>query len=481
MLIRFSVENFLSFNHVQEFSMIPATIRGRNEHIINSKLLKVLRLGTIYGANSSGKSNLIKAMNFAKKIIKNDIPLSSNKMFCKVDKENENKPSKFEFEFIKKNKCYAYGFTMILKEKRILSEWLYEINENDQKPIFERQTDIERLDFYINSNIEEDKMRLKLYEIDFKGDSSNLILSKINQNKKISISSKLIALKDVYDWFSEDLRIIYPEEPVMQFNNLYGNDNINKINKILQLFDTGISKIKIEEINRNKLLEELSNEAVEKFFDSYKEALSDLTNFINDTENQSLNNKLSKKNLESIKSKAKNLQIGVSLRTDDSFYNMSGKIGEDPKITTIRTEHLKSFWDYDFKEESDGTRRLFDLLEILLIGEIDSNPNKVYIIDELERSLHPKLTYRFIELFIKILKQKNVQLIFTTHESTIMDQKLLRRDEIWFVERNKENSSRLYSLDRFQERYDKKLNKAYLSGRYGAIPIFKDFSFEEDL
>ncbi len=479
MLIRFSVENFLSFNKIQEFSMIPGNIKGRNEHLITSKNLKVLRIGTIYGANASGKSNLIKAINFAKKIIIGDIPFRANKMFCKTIKDNENKPSKFEFEFIKNNKCYAYGFTMLLKDRKILSEWLYEITENDQDAIFEREIDIERLDFYIDSDNDEDKMRLKLYEVDFKGDSKNLLITQANQNKKILPSSKLIVLKNIYDWFLEDLRIIYPEEPVMQFNNLYGNNNIHKINKIIQLFDTGISKIKIEEINRNKLTEELSNENAEKFFNSYKKASDDFLDFVNnysDYDKKSIS--LKERTKESIK---KRTQIGVSLRTHDSFYNMSGKVGEEPKITTIKTEHSKSFWDYDFKEESDGTRRLFDLLEILLIGELENDTNKVYIIDELERSLHPKLTYRFIELFIKILEKKNVQLIFTTHESTIMDQNLLRRDEVWFIERNKENSSRMYSLDRFQERYDKKLNKAYLDGRYGAIPIFKDFSFEEDL
>ena len=72
-----------------------------------------------------------------------------------------------------------------------------------------------------------------------------------------------------------------------------------------------------------------------------------------------------------------------------------------------------------------------------------------------------------------------MQLVFTTHEDTIMDQSLFRRDEIWFVERNAENSSTIYSLDRFKERYDKKLSKAYLEGRYGAIPVFRHFSFRE--
>ena len=76
-------------------------------------------------------------------------------------------------------------------------------------------------------------------------------------------------------------------------------------------------------------------------------------------------------------------------------------------------------------------------------------------------------------------KQK-IQLIFTTHESSIMDQELFRRDEIWFVERDKNNNSNIYSLDKFKERYDKKLSKAYLEGRYGAIPVFTFFRYKED-
>ena len=75
---------------------------------------------------------------------------------------------------------------------------------------------------------------------------------------------------------------------------------------------------------------------------------------------------------------------------------------------------------------------------------------------------------------------ERVQIIFTSHEDTIMDQNLFRRDEIWFVERDKDNASKIYSLDKFKERYDKKLNKAYLEGRYGAIPVFKEFHFKKE-
>ena len=136
-------------------------------------------------------------------------------------------------------------------------------------------------------------------------------------------------------------------------------------------------------------------------------------------------------------------------------------------------KHGNSIFDFSFKEESDGTKRLFDLVDMLLIKDEDM----LFVVDELERSLHPKLTQHFLELFMEAHSEDRVQLIFTTHEDTIMDQELFRRDEIWFVERDGLNSSKIYSLDRFKERYDKKLSKAYLEGRYGAIPVFKQFNF----
>ena len=111
---------------------------------------------------------------------------------------------------------------------------------------------------------------------------------------------------------------------------------------------------------------------------------------------------------------------------------------------------------------------VFDLLDILLSKDDDV----LFVIDELERSLHPMLTRRFLELFNERRDTQRTQLLFTTHEDAIMCQELLRRDEIWFVERNAANNSVIYSLDRFKQRYDKKLAKAYMEGRYGAIPVF---------
>ncbi len=164
----------------------------------------------------------------------------------------------------------------------------------------------------------------------------------------------------------------------------------------------------------------------------------------------------------------------LTMRSSESFFNVEVQGHNEPKITTIRLKHNRSFYDLGFEEESDGTRRLFDLIDMLL----NCREDVVYIVDELERSLHPKLTAHFLELFMKMHKDHRMQLLFTTHESSIMDQSIFRRDEIWFIERGVDNESTIYSLDRFKERYDKVLSKAYLEGRYGAVPVFSSFEFE---
>ena len=165
----------------------------------------------------------------------------------------------------------------------------------------------------------------------------------------------------------------------------------------------------------------------------------------------------------------------MSGRSDKVFFNIESNGNDEPKVTTIKLRHGKSIFDFDFEDESDGTRRLFDLMDMLLMKDDDI----VYVVDELERSLHPKLTEHFLKLFSERHKDHKIQLVFTTHEAAIMDQELVRRDEIWFIERDGENNSKIYSLDRFKERYDKKLSKAYLEGRYGAIPVFNRFEFRK--
>jgi len=135
-------------------------------------------------------------------------------------------------------------------------------------------------------------------------------------------------------------------------------------------------------------------------------------------------------------------------------------------VTTIVFNHGNDV-EFDFNEESDGTRRILDLIEILFVSD-----EKVYVIDELDRSLHPQLTYKFVEEFLKLANKRNIQLVITTHEARLLDFGLVRQDEIWISNKNTKGETELYSLDEYNVRFDQKIEKAYLEGRYGGVPIF---------
>lgn len=452
MLIRFSVENFKSFSDKQVLTMVGSKkLRTNINHLMKIGDVSLLKNATIYGANASGKSNFVEAIRFAKYIVNKGIPLDAKDMFCRNKESNMSRPTTFEFELYKNGKFYAYGFSIYLKKLIIDSEWLYELNpiKDEQKMLFEREVGKKRIVLGESVNLNEtDQMKFQTYKLDFEENNEDLFLNEMNRQKKIASDSGLIFFKDTFEWVKDDLITIFPNQPITSFEYFYGSDSGNRINELIELFDTGISKVKLKAITKADLKNKLPEEIADDVLNAYKEKLE---------EHQD------------------NGEVMLSLRTHDAFYNLKGSKGQEPIITTIMLEHANVYSDFEFSEESDGTRRLFDLLDILISDET----NKVYILDELERSLHPKLTYKFIELFFDILCNRNVQLIFTTHESTIMKQELLRRDEIWFIERDKNNISKLFSLDRFNERYDRKLSKAYLSGRYGAIPVFKNYLIKE--
>ena len=153
------------------------------------------------------------------------------------------------------------------------------------------------------------------------------------------------------------------------------------------------------------------------------------------------------------------------MRSNRDFFILKMKNGE-MICQTIQFEHNSQDALFELSEESDGTIRVLDLLEILL-----SNEGKTYVVDELDRCLHPSLTYKYIETFLQLAAKKNIQLI-VTHESRLLDFDLLRRDEIWFVNKRSTGESDIYSLEEYNTRFDQKIDKAYLEGRYGGVPIF---------
>lgn len=453
MLIRFQVENFLSFNKMENFSMIAGNLKNKPDHVFEANGIKLLNLSAIYGANASGKTNIIKSIDVLKHIVIKGAPKNIGYMYFKEEIGNKDKPTTFEVEFVKNESVYAYGIKLNVNKRTIEAEWLYEMipSQDEEKMIFERKIESEKYNVSYNESLikNEDSDRLDFVIEDMKNNYNTLLLNEMNRNKHIEKTSSLYFFKEVYEWFNKDLKICFPQVPITKFEYVIGKGKgkDKKIDRIISSFDTGISKVSLEKIDIDEL-----------------EGLIPLSLFediLEDMRNEKRNG--SKK-------------IATVIRTNRDFLQISNVTNDDYDIETIKLKHGCDDVSYDFREESDGTRRLFDLLDILLT----SSKNKVFIVDELDRSLHPNLTYRFIEFFYKIAADKRIQLIFTTHESKIMDLNLVRQDEIWFVERNQNNESRLYSLETFKERYDKRVEKAYLDGRYGAIPVFSSFkSFTE--
>lgn len=450
MLTSISLENFRSFEQPTGLTMISSTkIRTNADHRTQIKSTKLLRYAVIYGANASGKTNLVEFFRFFGATLEFGLPAWATRFFCKNHAENEKKDSSFEVQFSVDNKFYAYGFSAILSERKITGEWLYELYQTGSaRCVFQRDISAKHQISTDLSLSTAEKNRFATYTNDFSENTSALFLSEMNRNKKISEESKLKVFKETYSWLRGHLYIFMPSAPITDFRYYCNADSLALINQLIQTFDTGISNIRIEEISLTELTKMLPKPLYDDVMDDLRQRME----------------------------KSGMSHVKVSMRSDTSFFNIEMENGKEPKITTIRMKHGGSFFDFGFEDESDGTRRLFDLMDMLLTETDDV----VFVVDELERSLHPKLTQRFLELFSELHKDKKTQLVFTTHESSIMDQELFRRDEIWFVERDADNNSSLYSLDRFKERYDKVLSKAYLEGRYGAIPVFSGFAYKEE-
>lgn len=455
MLIRFNIQNFLSFssrdnNKSQEFSMIAGKVRNKKEHIYDDGKLKLLKFAAIYGANASGKSNLVEAINFMKQTITRGLPKGHTDKYCKVDIKNREKESYFELEILLDNKYYAYGFEVILNSSKITSEWLIELtSDNREKLIFMR--DIEKGTFEFGKGFKDHKLlqKLNMYADDISGDESILLLYLMNKNKKnlYKEHDEAIPFKNVYMWVEHTLDVNYPDRPISNYSYMANSDdNIEEICRIISAFGTGITKFEIVEVPVEKVISNLPKEIAEKILRDLEKQVSEMKN--------------------SLKHEGK--QVRMIMRSDKDFFMIEVDKGDRIVSKTIQFSHGKNDVLFDLAEESDGTIRVLDLIEIL----ISKNQNKVYVIDELDRWLHPSLSFKFIETFLQLAEERNVQLIVTTHESRLMDFDLLRRDEIWFVNKDLNGASDIYSLEEYNARFDQKIDKAYLEGRYGGIPVF---------
>lgn len=445
MLIKASVKNFKSFDGDTELNMISSSkIRSHSNHKVKIKQTTILKNSVIYGANASGKSNIIEFFHFFKWTVERGLPLVSRDFFCKNKEENAHLDSEFEIQFTVDDKFYAYGFSATLLKGTITGEWLYELKQDGSAtPIFKReQHQKPTLNAQVSLSTEEQN-RFDVYSNDYTPLTDTLFLTEMNRNKKYSENSNLLFFQKIYRWITNNILVITPSTSITNLEYYYNEASLSKINKLLKSFDTGISEVLIKKIDMEEIKKSLPEQIYEDILENIETQMKDKTN------------------------------VRMTMRIGNNFFNIVVNPNEPPQVSTICMKHGTSNFDFTFEDESDGTRRFFELMDLILAKKEDT----VYIVDELERSLHPKLTAHFLELFMKFHADDRVQLVFSTHEASIMDLNLFRRDEFWFIERDAENRSNLYSLDRFKERYDTKLSKAYLEGRYGAIPVFQLFQY----
>lgn len=449
MFIGFSVSNFLSFKTTQTMSMIASKVARHKQHILMGNGKKVLKTGLIYGANAGGKSNFIKAIDFSRDIILEGLEqVDLNKKYFRIDTSNYKVPGVFEYRLMTQSgKEYSYGIAISYAEKEIISEWLIRIEKNGSETfVFNRDIneDGENItESEIKYENREEAIRWQVYLEDFGKNISDplkkkTILSDIAERsgKQVGIFKEIL---DVYNWF-QSIIILFPTSQYSGLNQMVEKENVRQFfSKMMQYFDTGIMSVESKQgpMDFDKIFEGIPAEYAEKL----KIKISnDITN-------------------ESVLCKVNN-QI-YSLKKDD-----------DGNIITIKMmqNHGNGQDLFEYADESDGTKRLFDLIPLFY----EHNGNRVIFIDEIDRSLHTNLTRRFLELFYKLTERDNSQLIATTHDSNLLDLDLIRQDEIWFVERVKDQSSRMYSLNRYKERYDKRVDKEYLLGRYEAVPVFNE-------
>lgn len=442
MLIGFKIKNFRSFNELQHFSMVAGKTRNFPEHIIEKNDLKILKFSSIYGANASGKSNLVLAIELGKIILINNIQGIVQEQYFRMNEANKNKPSYFEYEIEKDGKLYSYGFEININQKEIISEWLVDMTKTNPIVIFERDTLNKNIKTDLKIKDKNDSDRFNVCKNDMLNNNKIFFLTEMTRRIQMNNENKntFNDFINIYNFFINDLQLVLPKQNrEIKFN--YFSKFKEDIKPMLKKLGLDIEDL--VEFDSNMI------EIKERMGESYSELISEINQI-----------------------RIQYAQFDITLRIDNCIYTIRGnQFNEELTVKAIKVLHNNSETYFDTYEESDGTLRILELIDILL------SKDKVFIIDEIDRSLHPALTVRFIKTFLELLNDRNIQLIITTHESRLLTYKLLRRDEIWFSEKAVDGSTKLYSLEQFKDdaRFDRKIDKAYLDGRYGAIPIFIDF------
>lgn len=413
MLVEFRVKNFRSLRDQQALSLVASSDKSLlDTHAVATGLRAaphLLKSAVVFGANASGKSNLIKALQYMRSVVLESAALQPAQTFDRLqpfllDAVSASQVTEFEVTFIVDGIRYQYGFGM--NSRRIVSEFLLVYKAFKPQRWFERRFDAE-----LNADVYEFGPGLKGSKHLWEGAtrSNSLFLS-------MAVQLNSDVLRPVYDWFANRLVIF------------------NELSPLSPNFSV------------QKLKEEPQRKAICEFLRAADISIADI--------------------------EVATKQATVHTLRFDLVTGKREEFANEQPVEEVKFHHITEQGRavFDLGDESSGTRNL-----LFLTGPILDILGKglTLVVDELDTSLHTLLVQALVRLFHRPeVNTGNAQLVFTTHDTSLLDSYgLLRRDQVWFVEKRPDQSSLLYPLLQFHPRKNEALERGYLQGRYGALPL----------
>lgn len=462
MLVNFRFSNYKSFKDVQTFTMVASKSDDKSQHVISTQQANLLKISSVYGGNASGKSNFVDAMAYTQDIIKSGkLKLSDAERYFKLDIESAKQNSNFEYEILIGEQVFAYGLSVNFADKKIEAEYLYEVSNQQNKSYFDMDY-INQVYEFADDIIQDttDLNRWKVYFEDFKKKPVSLFLPFFAKIDFEVNDDKIQTIKNVYNWFDNVLIVVKPQSKLNNIIGLFSEDEPGFISvaNLLKSFDTGITDVKKSVYPVDELAFQLRNRLPQTLIEHIN---SNIEKFKNDI---ILDNAKPHKSM--------------TIIVNDFMFRVLSKV-DNFDVEEIRFEHgNRENVLFSLEEESDGTKRLIELIYLLYSVQFKDS-NKVFIIDELNRSFHPMLTLDFINKFLQ-LSQNNSQMVITSHETILLSENIFRQDELWVVDRNARGASTISALSKFEIDNKQFISENYLVGRYGGIPKFRKILISEE-
>lgn len=427
MFIEFSVANFRSIRARQTLSMVAgADSKHLRQNVVsgNDSDLRLLRSAVIYGPNAAGKSNLFRALETLRGLVQASATRIQEGQGLPVtpflfSSGSSEQPSEFEIIFVADDGV-RYHYCCVVSAERVYKEWLVAYPHGRSQRWFEREFDPQdkTYSWWFGPNFKAERAERKVWQ-DFTRGNALFLSTAIQLNNE--------QLKPAFSWLTQKLIVLVPSagvdfNPFLSLDLLRDDIGKEKIMQYMRAADIGIDRL--------ELLEEDLPSATPA----------------------------------GILPGAGRVHFEVNV--------LPGAPSAAPKAFRVRAWHKRidtgEEVPLDLADESDGTRKLFEFTGGWLRA---FEWGATLFVDELDRSLHPHMTRFLVGLFHGEGNDKNAQLVFTTHDTTLLDADLLRRDQIWFVEKDEQHSSHFYSLIDYSPRKEEALERGYLKGRYGAIPF----------